>query len=587
MHCTKKDNRFAYTNGRHVIIRSLEDPSKAELFSEHKSKVNVAKFSPNGEYVASGDDSGNVIIWGSKNQLVKLEVPVCRQVLDIAWSADGKRIVAVGDGAENLAKVFQWDTGNNIGTVAGHSKSILSCDFKPTNPLRIVTASEDLGVHYYVGAPFKFQSKFSQHTRFPNCVRFSPDGNFYVSVGSDSKIYLFDSKSGELVKEIKDDKGHSGSIYSVCWSPDNKKILTVSGDKSAKLWEVESGKLEKTFTFGKAVGDMQISCIWQDDYILTASLSGNINYLDLENPDKPKKVIQGHRMSINALAVDEKSSFAYTADNDGVICKWDLKAGSAEAFTGKGHGASISAIALTASTEFLGTVGLDDTLRVNTIKGLEFSGDAIALGGQPLAVVSGSKDSDLYVVGLAQQKLVVVRNGNAVSTLDVNYKPTALAFNPDDTELAVAGDKKVHVYTVEKDTLKEVEKLEDVHRQSVTWVAYAPNGEFLASADSDRFIYIFNKGDGKVANSGWRYHNGKVNAVAWSPSTTRVATASIDQNIIIWSDTKTFSTKAQYLIERAHLGGVKFVRFLDDNTLVSTGDDRTVRIWDLTKIPSQ
>jgi WD40 repeat protein len=43
-----------YGNGRSVVIRDLDDPTKATTFTEHKGKVMVAQFSPNGEWVASG-----------------------------------------------------------------------------------------------------------------------------------------------------------------------------------------------------------------------------------------------------------------------------------------------------------------------------------------------------------------------------------------------------------------------------------------------------------------------------------------------------------------------------------------------------
>ena len=50
----KKPRVYCYGNGRHVVVRSMDNPNSAELFSEHRFKVNVARFSPNGEWVASG-----------------------------------------------------------------------------------------------------------------------------------------------------------------------------------------------------------------------------------------------------------------------------------------------------------------------------------------------------------------------------------------------------------------------------------------------------------------------------------------------------------------------------------------------------
>jgi len=75
------------------------------------------------------------------------------------------------------------------------------------------------------------------HTRFVNCVRFSPNGELLVSVGSDKLGVVYDGKTGEKKGEWK---GHDGSIFSVSWSPDSTKILTASADKRCKIWDASS-----------------------------------------------------------------------------------------------------------------------------------------------------------------------------------------------------------------------------------------------------------------------------------------------------------------------------------------------------------
>ncbi len=90
-----------------------------------------------------------------------------------------------------------WDTGNSIGDIVGHQKRILSVDYKPTRPYRILTASEDCNVCAFEGPPFKFKHSMSNHTNFANCVRYSPDGNYAVSVGQDKNLVLYDAKTSE------------------------------------------------------------------------------------------------------------------------------------------------------------------------------------------------------------------------------------------------------------------------------------------------------------------------------------------------------------------------------------------------------
>lgn len=77
------------------------------------------------------------------------------------------------------------------------------------------------------------------HSRFVNCVRFSNDGNFFASVGSDKKGFIYDGKTGEKKLALE---GHNGGVYSCSWSPDSSKLLTASGDKSCKIFDVNTGQ---------------------------------------------------------------------------------------------------------------------------------------------------------------------------------------------------------------------------------------------------------------------------------------------------------------------------------------------------------
>lgn len=78
----------------------------------------------------------------------------------------------------------------------------------------------------------------------------------------------------------------------ISWSPDSSQLLSASGDKTAKIWDVGANSIVSTFNMGSNVLDQQLGCLWQKDHLLSLSLSGYINYLDKNNPDKPLRVIK-------------------------------------------------------------------------------------------------------------------------------------------------------------------------------------------------------------------------------------------------------------------------------------------------------
>lgn len=63
-----------------------------------------------------------------------------------------------------------------------------------------------------------------EHVNFVNCIRFSPDGSKFLSVGSDKNGFLYDGKTGEKLGTLSSQDGHSGSIYAASWSPSGKQV---------------------------------------------------------------------------------------------------------------------------------------------------------------------------------------------------------------------------------------------------------------------------------------------------------------------------------------------------------------------------
>ena len=55
--------------------------------------MNVAKYSPIGFYIASGDKSGKVRIWNKEHILKNEFQPISGPIKDLAWSSDNQRSV--------------------------------------------------------------------------------------------------------------------------------------------------------------------------------------------------------------------------------------------------------------------------------------------------------------------------------------------------------------------------------------------------------------------------------------------------------------------------------------------------------------
>ncbi|XP_051175516.1 actin-interacting protein 1 [Leptopilina boulardi] len=575
-----KGKNFLYTNGNSVIIRNIDNPAVADIYTEHSCPVNVAKYSPSGFYIASGDQSGKIRIWDTVNKehILKNEFqPISGPIKDIAWSQDSQRLIVVGEGRERFGHVFMAETGTSVGEISGQSKSINSCDFRPTRPFRLITGSEDNTIAVFEGPPFKFKMTKQDHTRFVQAVRYSPTGNLFASAGFDGKVFIYDGVSSEIIGEVGS-PAHQGGVYGVAWKPDGTQLLTASGDKTCKLWDVETRTMICEFNMGSTVDDQQVSCLWQGTNLLTVSLSGFINYLNVDDPTKPLKIIKGHNKPITVLALSPDRTSIYTGSHDGFITKWNAISGENDRIDGQGHGNQING--MKAADSYLYTAGIDDTLRVVDLEtNVYIDSAALKLDSQPRGLdIHGN-----IVVVASVKQLTVIQDRKKVSTCSVNYEPSCISINQENGEVAVgsASDNKVYIYTL--DGVKLSPKTELEHLGPVTDVAYSPDNKYLVACDANRKVILYSLPEYKFAhNREWGFHNARVNSVAWSPDSIMVASGSLDTTIIIWSVT---NPAKHTIIKNAHpQSQITRLVWLDEETLISVGQDCNTKIWRIEKI---
>ena len=95
-----KNSKLLYCNNKVVILLCL-DTHVSACFTKHAHQTTVARFSPCGRWVASGDASGIVKIWLVDGLEEKYEYRVLSgAVKDISWEPEGKHLLVVGEGKE-------------------------------------------------------------------------------------------------------------------------------------------------------------------------------------------------------------------------------------------------------------------------------------------------------------------------------------------------------------------------------------------------------------------------------------------------------------------------------------------------------
>ncbi|KAJ6487813.1 WD40 repeat-like protein [Mycena sanguinolenta] len=567
-------DKIVYTNGKVVIIRDLNNPLHAVAHTGHVQNTTVARISPSGYYCASADATGTVRVWDTvgEDQVLKGEYKVfAGKINDLEWDGESKRIIAVGDGREKFGHAFMMDTGSSTGEITGHAKTINAVSIRHQRPFRAATASDDASIVFHQGAPYKYDKTIRTHTKFVQDVRYAPSGDHFTSVGSDSKIFLYDGKTGDTVVEFTDSP-HKGSIMACSWSPDSKSFATSSADCTVKLWDVETHKATTTWSLGAGVNNQQMGNVWsRETDIVSLSLSGDLNVFDSRVADKPARVVIGPQKTITAVAPSGSGTFlAGTAD--GRVVEYSTASGEAAAVGGEGHTSIV--VGLAASEGKVFSTGYDD--RVREISATSFSAASIATTAQPKAIAA-APDGTVFVVEAGGVE--AIRNNQKVSHLATKYTPSAVGAGG--ALVAVGGeDQKVRLHEWSGTALKEIALLEG-NKGVVSALEFSPDGTLLAAGDSSGRIALFDVKEKKLITARWSFHSARVNSLTWTSDSKHCASGSLDTHVYVWSvDNPT----RNIALKNAGPGGVNAVLWVGGGvgkggTLASAGADGCVRVW--------
>jgi len=140
----------------------------------HQSTVNVVRFSPNGQFMASGGDDGVVVLWSQRQRDIefgKTEKKLawaCNRLLrghsadvyDISWSSDSKFLVSCS--MDGSAIIFNPLKGKAVQRLEGHKKTVQGCAIDPLMKF-IITLSADRTARVYKTTKGKTQPQYFLH----------------------------------------------------------------------------------------------------------------------------------------------------------------------------------------------------------------------------------------------------------------------------------------------------------------------------------------------------------------------------------------------------------------------------------------
>lgn len=458
-------------------------------------------------------------------------------------------------------------------------------------------------VAFHQGPPFKFSRSHNTHSNFVNCVRYSPDGEWVVSAGSDSKLCLYEGKDGELVREFEKPEGITGSLWFAAWSPDSKRVATAGGDRRLRIWDRESGaQVAEALVGSGALDDMQVGLAWPiEGRIVSTCLDGRLLFWNMSAAGEIALAseVDGTQGQLTCVACDPKTGALVYGGGEGAVAITLPDALPRRVKIGKSVQHVLTHSAAYSGPPEVWVVSLDDCIRRVSI----LSGEVI---GSPIEVkefVAGAGWLDAaetrLLVATGKNNLMCLTEGGPAWRSDspLPRRPTALALLPGSPGRLAVGLEKPEgtvggIHSSQFDILlfsvTDVDSAAGLVQQAVlerhlgeiSALRFSPSGDFLASADAANKIFVWNLlADPVVVQiSEWSFHTSRVTCLDWLPGSGRLVSGSLDRHVYVW-DMDAPTTRVQ--VAEAHKGGTCGIAAISENTFASVGHDGFLMVYQL------
>ncbi|MEH2013446.1 nSTAND1 domain-containing NTPase [Nostoc sp.] len=292
-------------------------------------------------------------------------------------------------------------------------------------------------------------------------------------------------------------EGHTKSVNGISYSPKDPLIVSASSDKTLKLWKLDGTPVQPS------------QPMRHDDQVYTVNFSPNGEYIASASKDKTVKLwkkdgtyittLKGHEQGVTSVNFSPDSNTVISTSHDGIIRLWNIV-----------------------------NVSLKKAIQPTIIKGhngtiwyAEFSpNDQLIASAADNGIEIWNKDGTL-ITNLKRQG----------HTAAVRY----VTFGRDNKTIISTGeDRNIIIWKWETDPKKIQPKLFTDKADKSYIVKFSPNYKFIATANPNGTINIWEADNGKKRATLER-HKDEVFDLSFSHDGKDIATVSADKTIRIWS----------------------------------------------------
>jgi len=547
------------------------------VFTESLGNVLAAAFSPNGQWLVTGDTDCQVRVWDSQTGQLLL---ICRGhenwVRAVAYSPDGQLIASCS--ADRTVRLWTAIDGVAVKTLAGHDHEVFAIAISPDSRC-LASAGGDRTVKLWDIATGECRQTLSGHTDWVRAVAFAPCAiaptptGLLASGGADHQIKLWDATTGTCLHTLT---GHQGWVHDLAFSADGQLLASASGDGTVKLWDCRTWECLATYT-GHSGSVYGVAFSPTADWLISSSGDRTLKLWHWHT-DTCWQTLHGHQNEVCAVAVHPDGRHLVGVSLDQTVKLWDSATGQCLR-TWEGHTDWALPVAFSPDGQTLASGSNDQTIvlwhwptgqPLTTLTGHHdfVYGVAFSPDGSTLASASTDCTARLWDVATGRCLQVLQGHGDWLN---------AIAFHPQAPLIATgSADSTVKVWDTSTGQCRHTLRH---HTAKILGVAFSPDGHTLASCSADQTIQLWSVATGQPLAT-LTGHASRVWSVAFSPDGSTLASASTDQSVRLWE----VATGRCLRVLQGHTNWVFAVAFSpaadQDPRLASAAHDHTLRLWD-------